>query len=184
MNQDLPKPMLDALARQTPPTDHPSADVLTAFAENVLAGDEYRRTADHLSRCGECREIVFLASGAVDRPLQVEEEQLVAARKAPRRWTPRMVWGVSIAAGVLVAASALVWWRNESAPAQMQMASRAVSTPAVQPMQQAQESQPATESQLAAAPQTTTELAVANQVTKPQPKTARAKTSSPKGAET
>ena len=69
MNQNLPKPMLEGLGRQPLPADHPSADLLTAFAENALAGDEYRRTADHLSRCGECREILFLASSAAGQTI-------------------------------------------------------------------------------------------------------------------
>src|SRR5215472_6125526 len=114
MNQSLPKPTLRALERQPSPADHPSADVLTAFTENALVGDEYRRTADHLSRCGECREIVFLASSAADKPFQVEQHVAVAYATPRRRMAP-LVWGMSIAAAVLVAASALVWWRNESA---------------------------------------------------------------------
>src|SRR5215469_4920754 len=107
MNQNLPKPMFEALGRQPLPTDHPSADVLTAFAENALLGDEYGRTQDHLSRCGECREIVFLATSTGDKPLQGEQ---VAAAYAAQRRMPRLVWGMSIAAGVLVVASSLMWW--------------------------------------------------------------------------
>ena len=203
MNHNLPNPMLDALRRQPLPTDHPSADVLTAFAENAVAGDEYRRTADHLSRCAECREIVFLASGAADRPFQVEE-QVAAAYAAPRRRMPRLVWGMSIAVAVLVAASALVWWRNESARPQMQMASREVGTPAAQPVEPAQESQPAIESKSnteltsqtpsqssigskpATAPQTATDLAAPPaSVAKSQSRAVvGAQNVSPKGAQT
>ena len=183
MNQNPPKPILDALARQMLSTDHPSADVLTAFAENALAGKEYRRIADHLARCSECREVVFLASGAADNPLQAEEG--LAAARAPRRWTLRLVWGGSIAA-VLGVASALILWRSESAPPRMQMASKAVGTPAVQPMQQAPESRPPTaESNPAIVPQTTAELAAPPlAVAKPQSRAARAKPVSPKAAET
>jgi len=202
MNRNLPKPMLDALARQPLPADHPSADVLTAFAENALVGDEYSRAADHLSRCGECREIVFLASSAADKPLQVEE-QVAAAYAAPRRRMPRLVWGMSVAAGVLVVASALVWWRHESARPQMQMASREVGPPPAQPVEPAQESQPTiesksntelksrTQSQLsiesksAIAPETTAELAAPSApVAKSQAKTPRAKNVSPASAGT
>ena len=203
MNHNLPKPMLDALRRQPLPTDHPSADVLTAFAENAVAGDEYRRTADHLSRCAECREIVFLASGAADKPLEVKE-QVAAAYAAPRRRMPRLVWGMSIAVAVLVAASALVWWRNESARPQMQMASREVGTPAAQPVEPAQESQPAIESKSnteltsqtpsqssigskpATAPQTATDLAAPPaSVAKSQSRAVvGAQNVSPKGAQT
>ena len=183
MNQDLPKPMLDALARQTLPTDHPPADVLTAFAENALAGEEYRRTADHLARCGECREVVFLSVGATDKALQAEE-QVAAAHGTRRTWMPRLVWGASIAAAVLMVASGLMLRHRASAPSQMQMASREIGIPAAQPTQQAQESQPETDSKIATAPQTTTEIAMAPAVTKIQPKTARAKNVTPKGPET
>ena len=203
MNQNPPKPILDALARQTLPTDHPSADVLTAFAENAVAGDEYRRTADHLSRCAECREIVFLASGAADKPLEVEE-QVAAAYAARRRRMARLVWGLSIAVGLLIVASSLVWWRHESARPQMQMASREVGTPAAQPVEPAQESQSAIESKSnteltsqtpsqssigskpATAPETTAELAASPaSVAKSQSRTVvGAQNVSPKGAQT
>jgi hypothetical protein len=202
MNQSLPKPMLKALERQPLPADHPSANVLTAFTENALVGDEYRRTADHLSRCGKCREIVFLASSAADKPFQIEE-QIAAAYAVPRRRMPRLVWGMSIAAAVLVAASALVWWRNESAPPRMQMASRTVSTPTAQPIERLGEAPPAIESKSstelksptptqssigpkpATALETTAELATPPaSVATSQAKTARAKNVSPQGAKT
>jgi hypothetical protein len=200
MNQNLPERMLEGLGRQPLPADHPSADVLTAFAENALVGDEYRRTADHLSRCGECREIVFLASSAAAKPLPVEE-QVAAGYAAPRRRMPRVVWGMSIAAAVLVAASALVWWRKESAAPRIEMASRTVSTPTAQPMQQdatpaiesksSAELKPPTEtpssigSKPATALQTTVEVATPPAwVAKSEAKTPRAKNVSPKGAET
>ena len=202
MNQNLPKPMLEALRRQALPTDHLSADVLTAFAENALVGGEYRRTADHLSRCGQCREMVFLASSAADTPLQVEEP-VAAAYAAPRRRLPRLVWAMSIAAGVLVVASSLMWWRSESARPPMQMASREAGIPPAQPAQPAPESQPAiesksntelksrTQSQLsigskpAIAPETTAEFAAPSaSVAKSEANTPRGKSASPQGAET
>ena len=65
MNENIPKPILDALAREATPADHPSADVLAAFVEHALGEAEKQSVTDHLARCGECREIVFLASGDV-----------------------------------------------------------------------------------------------------------------------
>ena len=183
MNHNLPKPMLDALARQTLPMDHPSADALTAFTENALRGDEHRRIADHLAACGGCREIVFLSASAADEPLQVEE-QIAAEIGARRRWMPWLVWGSSVATAVLVGASALMLWQNRSAPSSMQMASRSVSVPAAQPSEQTQEPQRTTEAQSAAEPPTITETPTARPLEEPQGKTARAKTSSPRDAET
>jgi len=198
MNQNLPKPMFEALGRQPLPTDHPSADVLTAFAENALLGDEYGRTQDHLSRCGECREIVFLATSTGDKPLQAG--QVAAAYAARRHRMPRLVWGMSIAAGVLVVASSLMWWRNESARPQMQMASREVGIPPAQPAQPAQESQPRIESNTKLKSGTQSQLSVESKsaiardtadlaapsasVRKSQAKTPRANNVSPQGAET
>jgi len=175
MNQNLPKAMLEALARQTPPDGHPPPDLLNAFAENALSGTEYRRIVDHLARCGDCREIVFLADSAIDRLAPVEE-QLVAPR-LERRWVPRLVWGVSIAAGVLIVAGALMFFRRESVPSRVEMALKATGVPATQPAS-TQPMQPAT------TPETTTEVSAAPAVAKPSAKTGRAKAVRPAGAET
>jgi len=126
MNEKLPKPMLDALAREPAPAEHPSADVLAAFVEQALVEGEGRKVADHLARCGECRGVVFLASNAAEESA-AEEEDLMAADRAPqrqwvadyydpamaaaakpdsprRRWMPRLLWAAPIAAVLLVAA--------------------------------------------------------------------------------
>jgi hypothetical protein len=192
MNPKLPKSMHDALAREAATADHPSADVLTAFAENTLPGPEHRRIADHLARCGDCREVVFLAVDAEDRPLPLEQRLVAAAHGAERRWMPRLAWGMSIVACVFVTTSAWIWWRIESAPPRMQMASGPVSVPAAQPAQPAQESQPATESKpetelnasmeskLAPAPQSRAELAAPPPPAKAQARTPQARTVVPK----
>lgn len=44
---------------------HPDADLLSAFAEGVLPEHERMRCVEHLAECTLCREIVFLAQGAV-----------------------------------------------------------------------------------------------------------------------
>jgi hypothetical protein len=181
MNQDLPKPMLDALAREATPTDHPSSDLLAAFAENALSGSEHRRITEHVARCTECREVAFLAVGTAETPVQ-PQTNLEAAQGGRRRWTPRLVWGISIAAGVLVVASAVMLWRTESVPTRQQMAANAIPAPAAQP---AQKSQPTQESKgIAAAPQTTVEAVATVPIVRPQAKTARVKPPTPKGAET
>ncbi len=92
--------------------EHPSADVLNAYAERQLPAPESQQVLQHLSTCAECREIIFLATAAIEVP----EEELVFAAAAPpaaahnapvakrkvRWWT----WAVPLAA-VLVVAS--VW---------------------------------------------------------------------------
>jgi hypothetical protein len=114
MNEKLPKPMIDALARQTNAAEHPSADVLAAFGEHSLAEHERDSVTEHLARCAECREVVFLASGAAEEAFAPRSElvaaahpggqsRLVAAQAMPqvamakprKRWALRWVWAAS-----------------------------------------------------------------------------------------
>src|SRR5215831_15239239 len=139
MNPNLPKPMLDAVTRQTLPTNHPSADLLTAFAENALAGSEYRRIADHLAQCGECRDVVFVSVAAADKPLR-SDEHVATERGSGRRRMLVLAWGMSISVAVLFGVGAWRLWQNKHVPLPMQVASRSVSAPA-QPAQEAHESQ-------------------------------------------
>ena len=144
MNEKLPKPMLDALAGGARPAEHPSADVLTAFAERGLAERESTAVTEHLARCGECREVVFLASSAPEEPVSQEEELLVAAAHGPQvwaataatvapaaggpdrssaprrrsRWTPRLAWALSLSAVALLVSGLFVTQRiPKTAPA-------------------------------------------------------------------
>jgi Photosynthesis system II assembly factor YCF48/Putative zinc-finger len=161
MNHELPKPLRDALARQVADDVHPSADALTAFAENSLPPSESQRVTAHLAQCTDCREVVFLASSAVEEPVS-EEQELAAATaarplapawatvKAPQatvaapsgaaprrsRWRLWWVWAPAVAA-VLVAAGVVIEQRSEfSRSAPMTMAVKApppVATTSEQP---------------------------------------------------
>jgi Photosynthesis system II assembly factor YCF48/Putative zinc-finger len=138
MNYELPKPIREALARQMAHDAHPSADVLTAFAEHGLRHDERQRVIDHLAQCTECRDVVFLASNAVEEAVG-EEQKLVAAAAArpltpavlakpmaaqarasagdvaeprPRAWRHWWVWGPAVAV-VLVVAGVVIEKRSE-----------------------------------------------------------------------
>jgi hypothetical protein len=125
MNPELPKPMLDGLARETAPVDHPSADVLAAFVERTLASEENLQVTEHLARCGDCREIVFLAGGAAEES-EVEQRELAAAAapqialqqatKAARPRSRRLVWAMPVAAAFLIAAAVLVWQQAQRTP--------------------------------------------------------------------
>jgi len=146
MNRELPKPLQDALARQTAGEVHPSPDLLTAFAEHNLPGRENKRVTDHLAKCADCREVVFLASSAVEEPVGEEQEWMPAdaiSRISPalrakmtlpsmagggathaqsrRRWMLRGAWVLAVA-GVLVVSGILIQRRSEftrSAPVTM-----------------------------------------------------------------
>src|SRR5271165_5094280 len=139
MNEKLPKSMLDALASQAPQQEHPSADVLTAYMEQSLAEAERSTVADHLAQCRECREVVFLASGAGE---ESQELALVAAAAAPKprpRWTPRLLWVASVAAGVLVVGY-VAWNRSAKPETAPLVASNEAQQPRAVPAQPPQES--------------------------------------------
>lgn len=177
MNQELPKPMLDALARQAAPGAHPSPAALTAFVEHTLTGGENQQVTDHLARCADCREVVFLASSAAEEPVAEEQDWMAVAgvprispalmakahapqaiasaspAEAPRRkWTPRMVWALPVAAALLVVAGFLIQQRFVAVRSAPQLESKVASyppvSPAAEPMQQ-------TASNLAAEPAAT-----------------------------
>lgn len=59
--QNLPKIVVRRLLDGASGGDHPDADLLTAFAEQLLPQTERAKVTAHLSRCFECREIVALA---------------------------------------------------------------------------------------------------------------------------
>src|ERR1035437_3223225 len=130
MNQEIPKPLRNALARQAVGDVHPSPDVLMSFLERTLAPAESDVVTHHLAQCAECREIVFLASEAAEDDVRVERELVAAAaasRVAPMpvytatsrpaaawaepsrpRWTSRMRWALSVAAAALLVSGGLV----------------------------------------------------------------------------
>ena len=129
MNQEIPKTLRNALARQRIGDVHPSPDVLTSFVERTLTPIEREVVTHHLAQCTECREAVFLASAAAEDEV-LEEMELVAAAarrvspvpvyadsSAPAavravaarlRWTTRMRWVVSFAAALVLVAAGLV----------------------------------------------------------------------------
>jgi hypothetical protein len=132
MNQEIPKLLRNALARQAVGDVHPSPDVLTSFMERTLAPMESEVVTHHLAQCAECREIVFLASDAAQDQDEVRDgRELVAAAAAPRvapmpvyaassfpvaaraetprsRWTIRTRWALSIAAAVVLVSAGMV----------------------------------------------------------------------------
>ena len=123
MNQKIPKPMLDTLARGLTPAEHPSADVLAAFVERALIDGEKQLVTDHLARCAECRKVVFLASDAIE-PTVIDEPSVAA--KPRWRWTSRWAWAIPVAAMLLIGAGYLVRQRYVAAPAEEEMASARV----------------------------------------------------------
>ena len=63
---EAPKIVQDRLRASAATGAHPDADVLTAFAEQVLSGTEREEVVRHLSRCADCREVVALGLPPMD----------------------------------------------------------------------------------------------------------------------
>lgn len=97
--QDVPKIVVKRLQPVTADS-HPDADLLTAFAEQSLAGRERDHVIEHLARCGDCREVVALALPAT------EGVEIAASAAGPAGWFswPVLRWGF-VAAGIVAVAS-------------------------------------------------------------------------------
>ncbi|MGA2019472.1 MAG: YCF48-related protein [Candidatus Sulfotelmatobacter sp.] len=100
--QNVPKFVLKRM-KETPPAagSHPDADLLTAFAEQSISGDERARLMEHLALCGDCRDVVAMAlpvTEIVAMPVSAS-----TARIGWLRW-PAIRWG-ALAAGILAVAS-------------------------------------------------------------------------------
>jgi hypothetical protein len=82
---------------------HPDADLLTAFSEQSLTEFERAGVLDHLSRCGDCRQVVALALPASE---ELSEPVVATVRTPLRGWLtwPALRWGL-VAAGVAAIAS-------------------------------------------------------------------------------
>lgn len=90
---------------------HPDADLLSAFAEQSLAGRERDDVVEHLARCGDCREVVLLAL-----PAEVELQPLGAsATQTGANWFrwPVLGWVALAAAVAIVASIATLQYRHQ-----------------------------------------------------------------------
>jgi hypothetical protein len=98
--QDVPKIVLKRL--QPPAAEpHPDADLLTAFAEQTLAGRERDHMLEHLARCGDCRDVVTLALPATEAVALARSRS--TARTGWFSW-PVLRWGF-VAAGMVAITS-------------------------------------------------------------------------------
>jgi putative zinc finger protein len=100
----LPKFVRDQMGRSPAPPSHPDADLLTAFSENALSGKERQQIVEHLTACSDCREIIFLS-----QPETVETQTVLAPKTRRFTW---MAW-TSVAAVVVVVASAVIIQREQ-----------------------------------------------------------------------
>lgn len=97
---ELPQIVHERLKASPSAGIHPDADVLTAFGEGLLLESERALVLDHLSRCGDCREVIALALPAS------EAADMATARTVQGGWFdwPSLRW-VFVAAGIVAVAS-------------------------------------------------------------------------------
>jgi hypothetical protein len=103
--EDSRKLLASRLAKQQREGEaHPTADLLTAFAEARLARGERKQVLTHLAVCRQCREVVALTAGdLVSKPLEKETKV--------RWWNVR--WATALAAASVVG---IVIWHSISLP--------------------------------------------------------------------
>ncbi|MDP9161948.1 MAG: YCF48-related protein [Acidobacteriota bacterium] len=94
---DLPKIVRERL-RSAEGGTHPEPNLLNAFAEHALSETERVHVLAHLSRCGECREAVFLAQP------EFQEAHVTHAHSQWLGWRS-MRWAAAAACVVVVAAA-------------------------------------------------------------------------------
>jgi hypothetical protein len=100
---ELPKIVRERLKTQAVP-DHPDADVLTAFSEQLLPAPERAQVMTHLATCVDCREVLALALPPV------EVQNRVAPASAQVSWLsgPLVRWASLAACLVVVGAAVLL----------------------------------------------------------------------------
>lgn len=132
----LTAPPLDGSAAERA---HPDANLLTAFAEQVLSPKEHESVLDHLALCGDCREALALASPAADLAAPAIPAKEISAKlihqKDDRNWLdafrfgwPTLRWA-ALAAGVAVAAAVLLVHPGKLNRATQSSANRQIASP-------------------------------------------------------
>src|SRR5919108_6330763 len=84
---------------------HPDPDLLTAFSEESLSPRERTQVLEHLSRCGECREVISLAT---PEPVLSSTPHPGPSVSGWLRW-PVLRWGALAACVVVVSAVGLLY---------------------------------------------------------------------------
>jgi ligand-binding sensor domain-containing protein len=91
------------------PEEHPVEELLAAFAEDSISPLERLAVLEHLSRCSECRQVVFLAQP------ELEREVAPYAAATTTIWTRIPAWRWAAAAAcVLIVGAAVFFARQES----------------------------------------------------------------------
>ena len=113
---ELSKFAAQRLRASNPPGEHPSADVLAAFAEQALATEEREKLLAHLAACDDCRAVVWYAIP------ESEAAQPVLISAPSRGWSSAWRWA-GVAAGIVVIAGVAILFRGGPGPAGERVAS-------------------------------------------------------------
>jgi len=112
----LGKAIREGLARQAaaPRVEHPDAGLLTSFLEQTLPQAERQQVLQHLSLCGDCREVVALSLP------EMESVPLAVAQPETSIWKRWLVvrWAATAAAVLLIAGTVTVY-RSGNQPHQL-----------------------------------------------------------------
>jgi Photosynthesis system II assembly factor YCF48/Putative zinc-finger len=96
-------------------SDHPDADLLTAFAEHALPERERSQVADHLSRCLDCRQVLVLSSPEVGAALSPALQSKLIPQPRPGLFSwPVLRWGALAACVVVISAAGLLLTQHTS----------------------------------------------------------------------
>jgi hypothetical protein len=112
--QNVPKIVRERLQAGTPVAGHPDANLLTAFAERSLPDRERAAVLEHLARCGDCRDVLALASPTSEAVQTV----ITPARRGWLTW-PVLRWGLVAAGGIVVVSLGILQYQRHLAPATM-----------------------------------------------------------------
>ena len=162
------KAIRDGLARQAvaPSTVHPDPDMLTAFLEQALSQPERQQILQHLSLCGDCRQVLTLA-------MPEAQVALAAAAAQPEtsiwnRWL--VVRWAAAAAAVIVVAGTVTLYRTNNQPHQMAAIVDGPAAIADRQARQARQTEPVAAKQTSAeAPKTETKTEAKNVAAEPKP---------------
>ncbi len=105
--QQLPKIARERLQTK-PRSDHPDADVLTAFSERSLPSPERAIVVEHLARCGDCREVLALALP------EIEEAVVPVFARTPWFSMPVLRWGAIAATFAVLVTVGVGRYRRDS----------------------------------------------------------------------
>jgi hypothetical protein len=94
---------------------HPDADVLTAFGEGALAEAERARVTEHIARCTDCREILFLTAPEPAANALSQEASCSHSREGwwARYWR-KVMPAVAAAVAIVVVGSAVLLDREHT----------------------------------------------------------------------